>query len=104
MLALANGRTQQEIAAACKGARPNHVGVVIAGHKRAGRIEERDGGFTPRGQWRGLKMPPSEINGATPTPGNDPAAPHYSTEFSRVKRRGWWFRHTLWVLVENNVG
>jgi hypothetical protein len=49
-------------------------------------------------------MPPSEINGATPTPGNDPAAPHYSTEFSRVKRRGWWFRHTLWVLVENNVG
>jgi len=49
-------------------------------------------------------MPPSEINGATPTPGNDPAAPHYSTEFSRDKRRGWWFRHTLWVLVENNVG
>ena len=43
VLALANGRTQQEIAAACKGARPNHVGVVIAGHKRAGRIEERDG-------------------------------------------------------------
>ena len=43
MLALANGRTRQEIAAACKGARPNPVGVVIAGHKRAGRIEERDG-------------------------------------------------------------
>jgi hypothetical protein len=43
VLALANGRTQQEIAAACKGARPNHVGVVIARHKRAGRIEERDG-------------------------------------------------------------
>ena len=42
-LALANGKTQQEIAAACKGARPNHVGVVIARHKRAGRIEERDG-------------------------------------------------------------
>jgi hypothetical protein len=36
-------KTQQEIAAACKGARPNHVGVVIARHKRAGRIEERDG-------------------------------------------------------------
>jgi hypothetical protein len=34
---------EQEIAAACKGARPNHVGVVIARHKRAGRIEERDG-------------------------------------------------------------
>jgi hypothetical protein len=43
VLALANGKTQQEIAAACKGARPNHVGVVIARHKRAGRIEERDG-------------------------------------------------------------
>lgn len=43
VLALASGRTQQEITAACKGARPNHVGVVIARHKRAGRIEERDG-------------------------------------------------------------
>src|SRR5215467_9580943 len=43
VLALANGKTQQEIAAACQGARPNHVGVVIARHKRAGRIEERDG-------------------------------------------------------------
>src|ERR1700730_13831942 len=30
VLALANGRTQQEIAAACKGARPNHVGAAIA--------------------------------------------------------------------------
>jgi hypothetical protein len=43
VLALANGKTQQEIAAACKGARPNHVGVVIARHKRAGRMEERAG-------------------------------------------------------------
>jgi len=43
VLALANGKTQQEITAACKGARPNHVGVVIARHKRAGRIELRDG-------------------------------------------------------------
>jgi len=43
VLALATGKTQQEIAAACKGVRPNHVGVVIARHKRAGRIEERDG-------------------------------------------------------------
>jgi hypothetical protein len=34
---------QQEITAACKGARPNHVGAAIARHKRAGRIEERDG-------------------------------------------------------------
>jgi cell wall-associated NlpC family hydrolase len=43
VLALATGTTQPEIAAACKGARPNHVGAAIARHKRAGRIEERDG-------------------------------------------------------------
>jgi hypothetical protein len=43
VLALATGKTQREIAAACKGARPNHVGAAIARHKRAGRIEERDG-------------------------------------------------------------
>ena len=43
VLALANGKTQQQIAAACKGARPNHVGAAIARYKRAGRIEERDG-------------------------------------------------------------
>src|SRR5215472_828928 len=43
VLALATGKTQQEIAAGCRGARPNHVGAAIARHKRAGRIEERDG-------------------------------------------------------------
>ena len=43
VLALATGKTQQEIAAACRGARRNHVGAAIARHKRAGRIEERDG-------------------------------------------------------------
>jgi hypothetical protein len=43
VLALATGKTQQEITAACKDARPNHVGAAIARHKRAGRIEERDG-------------------------------------------------------------
>jgi hypothetical protein len=43
VLALATGKTQPEITAACKGARPNHVGAAIARHKRAGRIEERDG-------------------------------------------------------------
>ena len=45
VLALAIGKTQQEITAACNGARPNHVGAAIARHKRAGRIEERDGKF-----------------------------------------------------------
>jgi hypothetical protein len=43
VLARASGKTQQEIAAACKGACPNHVGAAISRHKRAGRIEERDG-------------------------------------------------------------
>ena len=43
ILALADGRTQQQIAAACEGVRANHVGIAIARHKRAGRIEERDG-------------------------------------------------------------
>jgi hypothetical protein len=43
VLALATGKTQQEITAACKGARPNHIGAAIARHKRGGRIEERDG-------------------------------------------------------------
>ena len=43
VLALATGKTQQEIAAACKGARPNHAGAAIARFKRAGRVAERDG-------------------------------------------------------------
>ena len=43
VLALATGKTQQEITAECKGARPNHVGAAISRHKRAGRIEQRDG-------------------------------------------------------------
>jgi hypothetical protein len=43
VLALATGKTRQEITTACEGVRANHVGVIIARHKRAGRIEERDG-------------------------------------------------------------
>ena len=43
VLVLATGKTQQQITAACKEARPNHVGAAIARHKRAGRIEERYG-------------------------------------------------------------
>src|SRR5215831_8872617 len=43
VLALATGKTQREITAACEGARPNHIGVAVARNKRAGRIEERDG-------------------------------------------------------------
>jgi hypothetical protein len=43
VLALATGKTQQEITVACKGARPNHVGAALSRHKRGGRIEERDG-------------------------------------------------------------
>jgi hypothetical protein len=48
ILALAKGRTQQEIAAACEGVRANHVGIAIARDKRAGRIEERDGRIEER--------------------------------------------------------
>ena len=43
VLALATGKTQQEIATACEGVRPNHVGAAISRHKRAGRIQEREG-------------------------------------------------------------
>ena len=43
VLRLATGKTQREITAACKGARPNHVGAALSRHKRAGRIVERDG-------------------------------------------------------------
>ena len=43
VLVLATGKTQQQITAACKAARPNHVGAAIARQKRAGRIEERGG-------------------------------------------------------------
>jgi len=39
ILALATCKPQWEIAAACKGARPNHIGIAIARHKRASRIE-----------------------------------------------------------------
>jgi hypothetical protein len=46
VLALATGKTQREIAAACKGARPNHVGAAISRHKKAGRIESEMGSFT----------------------------------------------------------
>ena len=52
VLALATGKTQREIAAACKGVRANHVGVIIARHKRAGRIEERDGKLYAAGTQR----------------------------------------------------
>jgi hypothetical protein len=41
--AAADGMTQAEVNAVCKGVRANHVGVVIARHKRAGRIAESDG-------------------------------------------------------------
>ena len=43
ILALATGRTQQELYLACPNDRPNHIGVVVQRHLRAGRIQERDG-------------------------------------------------------------
>src|ERR1700730_12977250 len=43
VLALATGKTRQELYAACPGDRPNHVGMAVQRHLRAGRIQEREG-------------------------------------------------------------
>ncbi len=43
VFALATGKTRQELYAACPGDRPNHVGMAVQRHTRAGRIQERDG-------------------------------------------------------------
>ena len=43
LLALATGRTRQELYLACPNDRPNHVGIAVQRHLRAGRIQERDG-------------------------------------------------------------
>jgi hypothetical protein len=43
VLALATGRTRQELYLACPNDRPNHIGVVVQRHLRAGRIQEREG-------------------------------------------------------------
>src|SRR3984893_5375042 len=43
VFALATGKTRQELYAACPGDRPNHVGMAVQRHIRAGRIQERNG-------------------------------------------------------------
>jgi hypothetical protein len=43
VLALASGRTRRELYLACPNDRPNHVGIAVQRHLRAGRIQERDG-------------------------------------------------------------
>jgi hypothetical protein len=43
VLGLATGKTRQELYTACPNDRPNHVGIAVQRHIRAGRIEERDG-------------------------------------------------------------
>ena len=43
ILALATGRTRQELYLACPNDRPNHVGIAVQRHIRARRIQERDG-------------------------------------------------------------
>jgi hypothetical protein len=43
VLALATGRTRQELYLACPNDRPNHIGMAVQRHLRAGRIQERDG-------------------------------------------------------------
>jgi hypothetical protein len=43
VLAMATGKTRQELYAACPSDRPNHVGIAVQRHIRAGRIQVRDG-------------------------------------------------------------
>src|SRR5262249_61362406 len=43
ILTLATGRTRQELYLACPKDRPNHVGIAVQRHLRAGRMQERDG-------------------------------------------------------------
>jgi len=43
VLALATGRTRQELYLECPNDRPNHIGISVQRHLRAGRILERDG-------------------------------------------------------------
>jgi hypothetical protein len=43
ILALATRKTRQELYVACPTDRPNHVGMAVQRHIRAGRIQERDG-------------------------------------------------------------
>jgi hypothetical protein len=43
VLALATGRTRRELYLACPNDRPNHIGIAVQRHLRAGRIQERDG-------------------------------------------------------------
>ena len=43
VLALATGKTKQEIYRGCPNDRPNHVGIAVQRHIRAGRIAEREG-------------------------------------------------------------
>jgi hypothetical protein len=42
VLALATGKTRQELYVACPKNRPNHIGIAEQRHIRAGRIQERD--------------------------------------------------------------
>jgi hypothetical protein len=62
VLALATGRTRQELYLACPNDRPNHIGIAVQRHLRAGRIQERDGKVYARPSvmaislWRGSWM------------------------------------------------
>jgi hypothetical protein len=42
VLALATGKTRQELYLECPNDRPNHIGIAVQRHLRAGRIQERD--------------------------------------------------------------
>jgi hypothetical protein len=43
VLALATGKTRWELYVACPNDRPNHIGIAVQRHLRAGRIQQRNG-------------------------------------------------------------
>ena len=54
VLALSTGKTRQELYVACPNDRPNHIGIAVQRHLRAGRIQERDGKLyatSPAAHW-----------------------------------------------------
>jgi hypothetical protein len=63
VLALATGKTRQQLYAACPSDRPNHVGIAVQRHIRAGRLQERDGKLyaTSTALTRTMQQPDPEL-------------------------------------------
>src|SRR5262249_31766993 len=67
VLALATGKTQQEITTACKGARPNHVGAALPGISGLAASKSATGSSTLRMGRERSNAPPSDER-RRPTP------------------------------------